>query len=226
MMVSPGCRYSASDCTVCSVGPPAGTMIQTARGALSLLTRSCREEDPTAPSPLRSLTACRLRSETTTWCPPRIRRRVMLAPIRPSPTIPSCMRVLLRSICRARSARMRCGPAPLGQHLEIAARLRCLHDPEGILLPGHRNIHGIVAGHLQEDPAVGSSLVRLSGGVQKARAKPKAGGHVFLVADCVADCGKLLFMLFVHLDVAQQSEVIARLQPMQMRLQIACEGLV
>src|SRR4029077_3999718 len=65
--------------------------MQTARFALSLLTRSCREADATAPSPASPLTASGLKSETTIWGPPRIKRRVMFAPMRPNPTIPICI---------------------------------------------------------------------------------------------------------------------------------------
>ena len=46
-------------------GIAGGTMIHAARGAVSLLTRSSSEEEPTAPSPARPLTASALRSETT-----------------------------------------------------------------------------------------------------------------------------------------------------------------
>src|SRR5215469_12987418 len=66
-------------------------MIQTARGGFSFVTRSSREVDPVAPSSPSCFTASELRSETTSECPPRIRRRVMLAPMRPSPTIASCI---------------------------------------------------------------------------------------------------------------------------------------
>src|SRR5262245_30275511 len=45
---------------------------------------------PTAPSPASSCTASALRSKTTHSWPSRMRRRTMLAPIRPSPIIPSC----------------------------------------------------------------------------------------------------------------------------------------
>ena len=48
-------HVAASFCTVASVGPPAGTMIQTARGGVSLAIRSSSEAEPVAPSPARLL---------------------------------------------------------------------------------------------------------------------------------------------------------------------------
>ena len=65
MIVSPACMHPTRACTVFSVGSPAGTMIQTARGAFSLPTRSSSEEEATAPSPAILFTASALRSDTT-----------------------------------------------------------------------------------------------------------------------------------------------------------------
>ena len=67
-------------------------MIHTARGALSFETSSDSDDAPVAPSPAERCTAAASRSYATIVCPPRISRVVMLAPMRPSPTIPSCMR--------------------------------------------------------------------------------------------------------------------------------------
>src|SRR5579875_3574742 len=53
---------------------------------------SSSELAPVAPvSSASELTASGDTSKTTSSCPSRIRRRTMLAPMRPSPTIPSCM---------------------------------------------------------------------------------------------------------------------------------------
>src|SRR5262245_28122836 len=71
----------------------AGTINQTTLGFRNFLTRSCSEDAPTAFSPTRSLTALGDLSNTTPSCPPLIRRRTMLAPILPRPTIPNCMNV-------------------------------------------------------------------------------------------------------------------------------------
>src|ERR1700731_1876663 len=66
-------------------------------------------------------------------------------------------------------------PAALGQHVEIAARLRRLDDAERGLLAGHREIPGVVRCDLQEYAAVGAALVGLSGGMQETRAEFGAG---------------------------------------------------
>src|SRR6516225_8693825 len=70
---------------------PAGTISHTARGFASFFTRSGRDAAPTALSLTNSLTVFCETSNTTHWCPCLISRRVMLAPIRPSPIIPGCI---------------------------------------------------------------------------------------------------------------------------------------
>ena len=74
---------------------PAGTITQTERGAVSFAARSSSEEAPVAPSPSSSEIASGLTSKATISWPSRIRRLAMLAPMRPSPTIPSCIHNLL-----------------------------------------------------------------------------------------------------------------------------------
>ena len=69
----------------------AGTISQIARGLSSFFTKSASEAAPTAFSSTNCLTALGERSKTTHWWPPLRSRRTMLAPIRPSPIIPSCM---------------------------------------------------------------------------------------------------------------------------------------
>ena len=66
-------------------------MTHTARGGASDATRSFRLDAPVAPSFAIVATASALRSVTDRVCPARIRRRTMFEPIRPRPTIPSCM---------------------------------------------------------------------------------------------------------------------------------------
>src|SRR5918995_5269133 len=93
MTMSPGSISSASLSTVPWTNP-AGTMIQATRGFSSRATKSSSEVAPTAPSPASCSTMPASTSKTTTSCPSRVRRRERLAPIRPSPIIPSCMCVL------------------------------------------------------------------------------------------------------------------------------------
>jgi len=72
---------------VASVGSPAGSMTQKMRGLSSLAATSSSEATATAPSCASFSPASALRSKATTSCPPRINRRAMLAPMRPSPMI-------------------------------------------------------------------------------------------------------------------------------------------
>src|SRR6266851_2579067 len=73
----------------------AGTINHTVRGFWSFSTRSASDDAPTAFSFTKSFTFSGDRLKTTHWWPPLMSRRTMLAPIRPSPTIPICIVVLL-----------------------------------------------------------------------------------------------------------------------------------
>src|SRR6266702_5080160 len=85
--------FSSLPTKSCSVASTtaAGTMSQIARGFLSFLTKSLREFAPAAPSLASCFTESALRSYTTHLCPFFCRRRTMLAPILPSPIMPSCI---------------------------------------------------------------------------------------------------------------------------------------
>src|SRR4029450_5162414 len=80
-----------SSITVFSVAAPAGTITHTVRGLATLAPRPARDADAIAPSDANCFTLSALRSLTTQSCPPRMRRRTMLPPMRPNPTIPSCI---------------------------------------------------------------------------------------------------------------------------------------
>src|SRR4051812_204540 len=73
----------------------AGTMMQMHRGFSSLATKSSIASAPVAPSPSSAAIASALTSWTTQSWPPRISRRTMLAPMRPSPIMPTCICGLL-----------------------------------------------------------------------------------------------------------------------------------
>src|SRR4051794_39980229 len=73
----------------------AGTMMQMHRGFSSLATKSSIASAPVAPSPSSAAIASALTSWTTQSWPPRISRRTMLAPMRPSPIMPTCIWGLL-----------------------------------------------------------------------------------------------------------------------------------
>src|SRR6478735_8681757 len=112
-------------------------------------------------------------------------------------------------------------PPPLRQNLEIAARLRCLHDSEGVLLAGNRELHRIVARDLQEDPSVGPAFVGLTGRMQKTRPKPEAGRNVLAIAHRVAHLLQRRFVLSIHLDVGENYEIISSFNSGEVSLEIA-----
>ena len=91
MITSSASIREASSRTELSVMSPAGTITHAARGLSNMATNSSMEEAPFAPSRASALTASGLTSNTTHSCPSRISRRTRFAPIRPSPTIPSCI---------------------------------------------------------------------------------------------------------------------------------------
>src|SRR4051812_38468771 len=90
MMMSPSSSRPASWSTTLPV-MPAGIITQIARGRSSLATKSSSVVAPTAPSDANFSTDSALVSKATAVCPSRMIRRTMFAPIRPRPTIPSCM---------------------------------------------------------------------------------------------------------------------------------------
>ena len=97
MIVSPSSNMPSSLSTVSSVGLPAGTMIHTARGGVSLETRSSSESDPLAPCSSAAFTASALKSKATTSISESRRTRwTILPPILPSPMKPICMSLYLR----------------------------------------------------------------------------------------------------------------------------------
>jgi hypothetical protein len=74
-----------------SVTAPAGSMTQTARGGVSLATRSEALEAPVMPSATNSATVFSDLAKTTQSWPARESRRAILPPIRPRPITPSCI---------------------------------------------------------------------------------------------------------------------------------------
>src|SRR5260221_7045815 len=192
--------FPASSFSVAST-TAAGTISHTARGDFSFFTRSSSEVAAVAPSRATSFTDSALRAKATHWCPARCSRRTMLAPILPSPIIPSCIDISpvcscafdwLPALCECLVNRRLQGCEPcfhvfaemhakgaspaLRKYCEIAAGLRGLDDTERIFLVGDRKIDGVVTGDLQEDAGVGSAFIGLAGGVKKTRAETKNGG--------------------------------------------------
>src|SRR5437660_464195 len=61
----------------------------------------------------------------------------------------------------------------LGQHRKITTCLCCFHNPERVLLSGHRHIVRAITGDLEKDAGVWSAFVSLPGRMQKARPNEK-----------------------------------------------------
>ena len=100
-------------------------------------------------------------------------------------------------------------PFALGQHLEIAARLRRLDDAEGVFLVRHLEIGGIVAGDLQEHAGVRAALVGLPRRMQEPRPEAEAGGDALAVADQDADILKRVAMVLVAFDIGEERAIVA-----------------
>src|SRR5216684_2148799 len=126
--MSPGSRWGTRSLTVA-----AGTINQIARGVSSFFTRSAIDEAPTALARLNSSTAFGNLSKTTHLWPPARSRRVMFAPIRPNPIIPSC--IVSSIVVRGGPSG---GPGSLEDLHEAPVSSRDLRDcvfPRGLLVP-------------------------------------------------------------------------------------------
>src|SRR5512143_462195 len=75
----------------------------------------------------------------------------------------------------------------LRQDPEVAARLGGLHHAKAEAVAGDRQILSIIAGQLQEDAAIRSAFVGLSGRMEEARTEADAGGHAAGIADGAPD---------------------------------------
>src|SRR5215813_5499338 len=110
-----------------------------------------------------------------------------------------------------------------GEHFKIAARLRCFHYAETVLLPRHRQVMRVLASDLQEDSGIRPTFIRLTRRMQKARTETETRCHLFRVAYGVSGCLQNLLVFTVHLDVGEECAVIMRLQAIQMRFQIGAK---
>src|SRR5690349_19926164 len=104
----------------------------------------------------------------------------------------------------------KCAAATFGEDVEVTTGLRGFYNAEGVLLSRHVEIGSIVTSDLEEDAAVGTAFVGLTGGMQKARAEAETSGEFRFVADDVAKFLERLFVFCVHWDVAENGEVVAR----------------
>ena len=106
-----------------------------------------------------------------------------------------------------------------GQNGKVAARLRRFHDAERVLLSWDGEIVCFVTRNLEKHAAVGSAFVGLSRGMQESRPESEAGGHLFAVANRVAQRLQQRFVLGFHLHVSQNREVVACAQTRKMGTQ-------
>jgi len=111
--------------------------------------------------------------------------------------------------------------AAAGEDIEIAPRLGGFDDPKGVSLARHFQIHGLVTRNLQENTAVRTSLVSLSGRMQKPRAEAARNQAaadeiepVRLAAVCkflqrIHECPflRLAKLLFQDVDLAEAADV-------------------
>ena len=108
----------------------------------------------------------------------------------------------------------------LEQYVEVASSLGRFHDAECVLLPGHGKIERVIAGELQEDTRIRSTLVRLPRRVQEARSKFHTGRDTLRAEDLIADGLEFALFRAVHLEVGEQREVVAGAKSIQMRSQV------
>src|SRR5439155_1280732 len=93
-MMSPFCIRAASEVTSSSVILPAGTIVQQTRGGMRAAITSSRVVAGAAPAAASSAARRESTSYAITLCPPCSKRCTMLPPIRPRPSIASCMAYL------------------------------------------------------------------------------------------------------------------------------------
>src|ERR1700758_2074500 len=119
-----------------------------------------------------------------------------------------------------------CPATTFCEHLEISTSLRRFDNSERIFLARHRQVLGIVTGDLQKDPRIRPAFVSLPRGVQEARTEAEAGRDMFLVAERVPNRLQCFLVRLVHLEVAEDSEVITCLDAAEVRLQVSGKRLV
>ena len=119
-----------------------------------------------------------------------------------------------------------CAAATFCEHLEISTSLRRFDNSERIFLARYRQVLGIITGDLQKDPRIRPAFVSLPRGVQEARTEAEASRDMFLVAERVPNRLQCFLVGLVHLDVAEDCEVITCLDAAEVLLQIAGQRFV
>src|SRR5437016_1659274 len=161
MRMSPASRSGSKSAIVLST-TAAGTISHTARGFSSFFTRSGSEAAPTAFSWTNSLTVFGDLSNTTQSCPFLISRRAILAPILPSPIIPSCisappLKIIAESFGSLRYLGVTTGPHTCRLNCKPPLLIHAARVFAGIL----KNIHKfqVTSGNLR-DSCIARDLLR------------------------------------------------------------------
>src|ERR1700737_2628492 len=108
-------------------------------------------------------------------------------------------------------------PAVRLQDLEVAPCLRREEGPERVGRPRDRQILAAVAGDLEEQPGIRAALVKLTGGVQEARAEAHGASELRRVADGALHLLEALPELALRWKVELQSDVITGIGERQVR---------
>src|SRR5215469_1173326 len=110
-------------------------------------------------------------------------------------------------------------PATFRKNREIPACLRGLNHTERVFLFGHGKVIGVLACNLQEDATVRPTFVSLSCRVQEPGTKSQNCRYSLCVPDSVTNDLQSSFILRVHRDIAQESEVVSLACPLEMSFQ-------
>src|SRR6185503_14864781 len=108
-------------------------------------------------------------------------------------------------------------PASRRHDVEVTARLGSLNPAERKLTSRNGNVCGIVAGDLDKEAGVWSTLEQLAGRVEVARTKANQGGDLPAISNLLADLLQGGAVFVVHVEKRKQGKIIARLQSLQVR---------
>ncbi len=109
----------------------------------------------------------------------------------------------------------------LGEHVEIAARLRRLDHAERVFGTRHREVRAVVRRHLEEHAAVRAALVGLTGRVQETGSELGRGRDVLRIADRLAHPLDPAPGSGLALDIGEHPDIVARADAPEMRAQDA-----
>ena len=110
-------------------------------------------------------------------------------------------------------------PTSFGQHLKISLSLKALEHAKVIFLTWNGQVRSVLRGNLQEQPGIRTPFIQLSGGVEQARAKTQRCRDPLCIADRMAGSLEHASVVIVHLHVSVDGKVVARANPVEMRLE-------